>query len=192
MTPLFCSFFTPSYRAHAVGLIDSLKALGLPHEVRERPSTGGWEANCAQKPDFIFDCMDEFADRNIVWIDADARVLQPPVLFDKFSGVDFGAHWMGNELLSGTLFFGRSSRAFQLVANWAHLCRTHPGVWDQRCLATAVGEMADLKIERLPASYCWICEEGATFDTSAAQYGTNIDPVIRHLQESRKRVKVKA
>lgn len=185
MIPIYVSFFTTDYADEAKGLIDSLDALGLEHDVRLIASRGNWVQNCSMKCDVIYDALDEFA-RPVVWVDADARIVAKPTLFDTMD-CDFAAHWFRDtELLSGTAFFNHTHNAFNLLSNWSRFSRSHPGEWDQRTLQAAVDATPGLKIERLPCEYTWICEPGATRDISEAHYGKR-EPVIVHRQASRRK-----
>jgi hypothetical protein len=120
--------------------------------------------------------------RPTVYLDADARVRQYPILFDQLAETDcdFAAHWRGgSELLSGTLYFGATVNALALADKWVEECEAHPDVWDQQCLQNAVDSMPGLKVERLPFSYCRI------FD-GQGQDEQGVVPVVEHMQASRR------
>lgn len=177
MKPLFVSFYTPEYAEEARGLVDSLLAFDCDYDVRRIESRGSWVRNCAGKAEFLAMMLrDHAAGRPIVWLDADARVVASPVLFDSLD-CDVAAHWRnGTELLSGTLYFGSTSIARGLCRTWASWCEELPNEWDQRCLQRAIDSSeAELRIERLPSSYTRI------FD--ANEMG---EPVILHRQASRR------
>lgn len=179
MSPLFVSFFTPAYAAEAAGLVESLDAFGLPHDVRKLDSRGSWVANCACKPAFIREMRAEHPGRPIVWLDADARVKAPPVLFDTLAGFDFACHYRGGEeLLSGTLFFGPTDTAYELLRAWEQECRFFPNEWDQKRLEIAVSRVPGLKAYTLPPTYVRI------FD--AQDMGDAEDAVVIHRQASRR------
>lgn len=177
MSPLFVSFFTPAYAAEAAGLVESLDAFGLPHDVRKLDSRGDWTRNCSMKPAFIREMRAEHPGRPIVWLDADARVKAPPVLFDMLAGFDFACHYRGGEeLLSGTLYFGPTDTAYELLRAWEQECRFFPEQWDQVRLSVAVGRVAGLRTYHLPASYTRILD--------ADDQGPDI--VVWHGQASRR------
>lgn len=122
--------------------------------------------------------MEQYPDTDIVYLDCDAIVMQYPKLFDIMEE-DIGYHLKdGRELLSGTLFFKNSPLAIQLLQLWLAEQIRNPDTYDQRTLQTVLNERppAGLKIAMLPPTYTQI------FDTMAHTG----DPVIRHMQASRK------
>jgi hypothetical protein len=175
VTPLFVSFFTPSYAAEASGLIDTLALHRLPYDIRVVPDLGDWCANCAMKPAFIRDRMQEHWGRPIVWLDADARVRRHPDLFATLD-CDFAAHWRhGAELLSGTMYFGPTAEARSLATVWADEQLRAPGVWDQQVLQRVLDNGFAVRVQRLPAEYTRVFDDD--------KMGS---PVIEHLQASRR------
>lgn len=177
MQPLYVSFYAgPGYADEACGLIGSLDALGLAHDVRELPDAGSWELNCGRKAAFLQAMRASHPDCPLVWLDADARVLRPPTLFDELT-CDFAAHWKdGDELLSGTMFIGATDAAGELLETWRIECEQNPHEWDQKVLQRIINrEPARWTTERLPASYT------AIFDA-----GMSENPVIEHRQASRR------
>lgn len=177
MPPLYVSFFAGTgYAQEAAGLTKSLDAFGLPHDVRELPDAGQWEMNCSRKAAFIISMRQQHPGRSLVWLDADARVIRPPTLFDELT-CDFAAHWKDEiELLSGTMFWGATDQAGELLELWMRDCGKSPTEWDQKVLQRIINsEPSRWTIERLPASYT------AIFD---AEMSAN--PVIEHRQASRR------
>lgn len=139
MKPLFCSFYAgPGYTEEARGLVESLERLDLPHYVAELPDAGSWVENCGRKASFLLGVAEKFPGTPLVWLDADARVVQPPTMFDTLD-CDVAFHRRhGEELLSGTLYFGGTNSAAELLRCWQDECRAHPNEWDQRCLDAVV------------------------------------------------------
>ena len=175
MTPLYVSFFTERYAAHARDLVETLREFGLAHEVVPVTARGEWVANCAYKPTFLREMRTRHPKRPLVWLDADARIRQYPGWFDDLD-CDLAAHRRGGvELLSGTLYFGPRIEATELMRAWAVEQAFFPDQWDQRTLDIVLGKVPGLKVETLPASYVKI------FD--AKDMGD--DTVIEHLQASR-------
>lgn len=176
MQPLFCSFFTPSYADEAAGLVESLDAFGLRHDVVGVPSLGKWEKNCGYKPSFLLGMMDKWPGCPLVWLDADARVRKPPTLFDSLD-CDVAFHLRrGSELLSGTLFIGPTSGGRRVLTRWKTECAFFPDKWDQLCLQIALDTLDGIKVEILPGAYTRI------FD--ASDMGEEI--CIEHRQASRR------
>jgi hypothetical protein len=135
-----------------------LDKFGLPYHVEGRTSVGDWCQNCAQKAAFVREMMLRHEGRPLVWLDADARVIEYPYLFDTMS-CDFAAHWFnGRELLSGTLYFGPTPAAWVLVQQWVSRCEAEPNVWDQVNLQAAVDADPALAVGRLPVEYAYIVD----------------------------------
>lgn len=177
----FVSYYTPAYRHEAMALIDTLEAFGLPHVVTEVADRGTWERNCALKPTFIRHHIIR-TDAPVVWVDADARIVQRPELFFNDENgyprlrCDVAAHYRwGEELLSGTLYFSGTFRASEICRIWARECEASPGEWDQKVLQRILAD-GDWDVERLPASYT------AVFDDPKMTG----DAVILHTQASRR------
>jgi hypothetical protein len=66
-SPLFVSFFTPSYAAEAAGLVETLDAFALRHDVVGVPSLGSWVANCGQKASFLLGMRRKWPGVPLVW-----------------------------------------------------------------------------------------------------------------------------
>lgn len=184
MKPLFVSFYTPTYAGEAAELIRSLGVFGLGSDVRAVPDFGSWERNCGHKPEFLAGLRVEYPGIPLVWVDADARVIRRPELFDGLTA-DFAAHWLGStELLSGTLYFADTRAGNELLSAWADACRKAPGDWDQLVLQRTMHAVPGLTIEQLPPEYTWI-DGGGDPDISEHHYGKR-EPVIVHGQASRR------
>lgn len=178
MTPLFVSYYTRGspYEAEAQALSEGLRAFGLSHEICGVTPRGSWEKNCAYKPTFILDMLVKHPGTPIVWVDADARIRRRPDLFDSLD-CDIAFHRKGGEeLLSGTLYFGPTKAAMEILREWQSRCADNPLEWDQRCLDSVVKEnRPGARFGELPASYVSI------FDAHMSDA-----PVILHMQRSRK------
>ena len=180
MRPLYVNCYTDRYADEAAALVQSLDQFGLDHRVERIEDAGTWAANCNLKPAHIERCAKDNPDRPIVWLDADARVRQYPRLFDDMAALnrwDFAAHWLnGSELLSGTLYFGPTIQARELVHRWRLACSRAANEWDQRTLQAVLPQFPSLRVSMLPFSYVRI------FDYP----GQTERPVIEHLQASRR------
>jgi hypothetical protein len=178
--PLFVSCHTHQehYRQHALGLIASLKKLGLDHVVEEVPCTGNWRRNTHAKGPFMLRMLQEHG-RPIVWTDVDSRVLAPPVLFSHLE-CDLAIHWRpSGELSSGTFYLACNSRTVQFLEEWIEACRNsldHDQVVQSVILRRYREEWPGFVQEELPVEYAMI------FDTDAKRCRK---PVIQHLQASR-------
>lgn len=176
MRPLFVSFFTPIYAEEAHGLLRTLILHGLDHDIREIESQSSWERNCSRKASFLAEMRTAHPGRPLVWVDADARVRRYPALLDSLT-CDFAAHWRnGHELLSGTMYWGATAKADELLAAWSRASEAMPDIMDQRTLQNIVDGW-DGRVVRLPPEYT------AIFDGDMAPEAAW---VISHHQASRR------
>jgi len=182
-SPLFISFHSgPGYADEAKGLQESLAALDLPSLILGERDAGTWIANCAQKPCFLRRIRATL-DGPIVWLDADARVLRMPVLFNDLT-CDIALHVRTPErgkpeMLSGTIYLGNTDGACEILYEWCEEQERQPQMWDQRTLQRVLEANPDRwDVVHLPETYCAIFDKGIQ------------DPVIEHRQASR-RLKVR-
>ena len=125
----------------------------------------------------------EYPSERIVWVDADAEIQQYPEMFWNMpADVDMACHWRdGKELLSGTLYFGATKGAAEIVEKWCEAQKLNTGVWDQRTLqGVMMGAYDRWNTVKLPPSYAFI------FDTFRKKY-PGVEPVIEHHQASRRK-----
>ena len=173
--PLICAFYTEGtpYEDIILKLEDSLIALGLRYKIKSYQSRGSWVANCAIKPEFLLDCLND-TDGDILYVDADAVIHKvPDINCIENIGVYYKLHKNGErELLSGTIYL--KQEAIPLVEDWLAMQTSHPTMWDQKSLAAVVGNKT---IHHLPQGYCKI------FD---APWVEDDDLFIEHHQASRK------
>jgi hypothetical protein len=80
-TPIFTSFYTAGYEAHASRLVTSLKQRQLEFKVERLDLAGDWDAKCNHRARWIAHTLDDYPDRPVVWLDADTIVFQRPNLF---------------------------------------------------------------------------------------------------------------
>lgn len=155
--PLVINFHTDDsfYREEAKHLLASCRAFDMPIYQEVLPNSGSWTGNCAQKGPFVHRCMVRHQ-RPLLWLDADAVVVQKPTIFEEVE-CDFAAFWHGGvELISACCYFNCTPAAMALVQQWAARCVGHPDVWDQKLLQQAVEEMKELRVVKLPMGYCKI------------------------------------
>jgi len=69
------TYYTENYKTIVKPLLESLEKFELSYFAKEYANKGTWEENCAIKPFFIQECLEKF-DEDLLWIDADAEVVQ--------------------------------------------------------------------------------------------------------------------
>lgn len=192
MKPIYTAFYTLGtlYEKEADRLRRTLDLHNLEHDIRGVASRGGWHENTRYTATHIRLMQEQYADRPLVYLDADAVVLRRPVLFDELSDMaerhpqcpDIAAHWRrGTELLNGTIWLAPSQAARDVIHLYEKLVTDNQPVNEQKMLDLAISENSSvLRIVRLPASYCWIHD--IMRDDLAGS-----EPVIEHLQASRER-----
>lgn len=184
--PLFISFYTPGYAKEAKGLVETLDAFRLEHDVREVQTKGEWAKNTRIKPSVIMDALLKHPERRLVYLDADARVRKRPELFWRLT-CDVAIHTMVLEnknfvdYLAGTIYLSGSPECVGLIARWSAACKfSHHPMGDQPLLKIVLEEAVrhGLKFETLPPEYTFI------FDRFRKDY-PGLEPVIEHMQKSR-------
>ena len=110
---------------------------------------------------FVQNMLSKYPDKAVVYVDADAVIRSYPALFDELN-CDIAVHHYDNkkrgfkELLSGTVYFGATPKARELVESWVQVNKEFPDQWDQKNLAIAIERAKNLNVAELPASYCLI------------------------------------
>lgn len=159
--------------------VRSLRAHGVTSFVAESmPKAGNWEQNTNLKPEAIRRAW-QTLDEPIVWLDIDAELRKRPDLFWSLAetDTDFGCHYRNRggrpELLSGTLYFGQTQKAGEILDHWCVSAARNQFEWDQRNLQTVIRSLGGIKAAELPPEYC------------AIDFMNVADPVVFHKQASR-------
>lgn len=178
--PIFVNFYTGDngYGEYCDKLIKSLKKFNLPYYVVEINSNGDkWTKICQQKPYILLKVLNEYPNKNVVWVDADAIIEKKPDLFISINKT-FAVHYVGgNEFASGTLFFKNNKISRNIINDWINENNKNSNVFDQVTLGKVINKKYKEHEYKLPKEYCSI------FDRRDYQ---NIDRVISHWQASRK------
>lgn len=151
---------------------------------------GSHQLNANYKPQFIYETMLLFSDKDIVFLDADAELLQYPTLFDTLD-CDIACHildwqrWYGHslgtkELLPGTLYVRNNEKMQAFIKLWAELSK-NSYKWDGIILKELL-QVSDINFKELPLSYCYI----KTLPNGKEPRIKIDNPVIVHNQVSRK------
>jgi hypothetical protein len=173
---IICAYFTDKYKDDAKGLVSTLDDFKVSYYIQNVPDLGSWAANTHYKPTFIKTCLKKF-DKDIVYLDVDARLERHPELFDKLD-VDI-AFWRvpqvyGGYISNGTLFIRNCEETKDFCEKWQEACSHVNGKLEQTKFEEVL-KGRSLKTSVLPIQYCQI------FDYP--EQGEN--PVIKHYQASR-------
>jgi hypothetical protein len=191
--PLYVSYYTigNGYEAEAAALVRTLAIHRLDYVVSGvkpglEDERWNWHRATQYKAEYIRDIKKENPDRAIVWLDADARVMQRPRLLEWLK-CDVAAHWYRHrEFLSSTIYFGPGKKTLEILEEWIERNRERPSrpCSDQPNLSDVVCERRDLALVNLPPEYAWM-DAGSGSDLSARFYGRRY-PVILQMQASRR------
>lgn len=135
--PLYITYYTKGTIYEEVfktTLLPSLEKWGLDYHAYEIEDTGQWHTNARLKPQIIKRALEEFPDRNIVWIDSDASIEKYPHKIDminKLRTADLATHWLSwekhygrdtdkgkFEMLDGTVYFRNTQDIRDFVDLW--------------------------------------------------------------------------
>ncbi len=187
------------YEADAARLKASLDRVGMDSSIIPIETQGDWDANVARKCSIIHAAR-QMVPGPLLYLDVDAVVHENCTeYFERLcrAGIDFAAHWFqgpeggydcnrnDDHFLSGTMLFGESSAAWELLGQWARentrqIMRGNIQGQGQANLRTVLDEkrVAKLKVQRLPGRYCRV------FDKPWA-YPPDEPVIIEHLIASR-------
>lgn len=195
-TFLVCCFYTASYRDHALSLKQSLDDFGLNYYFKQVEDAGYWEANTRIKPHFILECLQQFPDKNVLYLDADALVKKPLDYFNHITAdVAFyetkGTPGMSHDYLASTMYFCNTTNTVTLVEQWiteqVDGKRTQV---DQDSLDTAMEKLAPtLSVEPLNPGYIKIFDKDYDGDIYIEQYQASRGQTKLRRQNIRKRNK---
>lgn len=148
-------------------------------------STGNWQKNTQQKANVLLQSMNDFPEYDVVWLDADALLLQKPVFFETVD-CDFCAslrphrEHKRHRLLSGTMFMKNNDKMKSVIKQWIELNKTNR-LWDQENLYNIIEKnKRNLKIENLPGTYVKM------LPSRIPENNINPNGVVWHKQRSRK------
>lgn len=159
---LYITFYTPEYEPDAMQLVETLNKFSLPHRLYPYNPIGGWILNCSYKYIALLDAL-KTAPCPVVVLDADARIMQMPSLFEDIQRdklIYFAAHLHPNnycpiqyqpELCDGTLY--ATQDAIPTIERMITLCQDVSKI-DQRHLQDMMLQRKYENFYNLPASYC--------------------------------------
>lgn len=177
------SFYTKNtiYEKEVEDLQNSVRALDIDHYIESREDLGCWEKNCAQKPLFIFECLEKF-NEPLLWVDSDGVVFKKPHL--EFNDCDLALFFDSpGRARNSTIFINPTEPAKEFMWLWHEtlLKKNQPPqkqlIPDQPVMNELIREgKIPLKIGDLPLEYMQI------FDRDAVNFEKT---VILHFQASR-------
>ena len=191
---LVCCFYTDSYRDHALSLKQSLDNFNLNYYFKEVEDAGYWEANTRIKPHFILECLQQFPEKDVLYLDADALVKKPLDYFNHITAdVAFyktkGMSGMSHDYLASTMFFKNTPNTIELVQQWiAEQVNSKRTQVDQDSLDMAMEKLGDtLAVEPLNPGYIKIFDKDYNGDVYIEQYQAS----RRHTKLKRKNIRTR-
>lgn len=185
-----CYTINTKYAEEIKRLEQSLIKFGLEYYFEGIENTGDWRKNVHEKVKFVRRCLDKF-DRDIIQMDSDCEILKFPKLFDEFQGYDVACHVMPKETYIdknekkeitdltnvSVVYLKNCARVKEMLDAWIKRDATLEDHIDDISFAKNLKEFTDLKVLRLPLSYCHI------FDRPTDESG---EPVIDLYQANRR------
>ena len=143
------------------GLIASCKKFDLPYSIDPIPNFGTWEKNCCFKPKYILKKLIDLK-RPILWLDADALIVQKPTLFETLDA-DISLRIVNelpkdhqSKMISGTVFVNNTPEALKVLQEWdletETLFKQDPHLWDQVSLRNVL-QRSTAKVHPLDSRY---------------------------------------
>ncbi|NGX37023.1 MAG: hypothetical protein K1000chlam2_00173 [Chlamydiae bacterium] len=190
--PVIISFYTANtpYQLEVQNLIASCEKFGLEVAIEGVESFGSWELNCAYKPFFILQKLEEL-NQPLLWVDADGVFARAPTWQAAFEAdlavrMDEGlAADHPSKVISSTVFVRPSEAGKRLVREWIGKCHEilldparKEEFWDQIALREAIAKNR-ARVAPMPLSYAKIFDH-------PGDCATVENPVIEHFQASRR------
>ena len=176
-----CAFYTRAYEEAVRRLEVSLRAFDLPFETRRVEPRASWAATTGIKPGFLHDCLAKHAERDVLYVDADAFVRRPLGDFSRFDG-ELGLYFnldleRPGRLRTGTIYARNVEPVRAFLGAWSRIQAERPDLQDTQGfkLACREPEARAVRFFSLPVEYV------AIFDRD------RVEARIEHLQESRHR-----
>ena len=166
--------YTP-YEKQVKVLIKSLNKFNIDYKVFPIANCGNWTLNCKMNAHIILNALKEFRD-DVLYLDADAELLQDIPLLKNMSGYDIACHVIDYgtrlQLCSGTTWVNKKSVG--LIEKWIELNESNDEIDDDNLHKVIIDN--GFKLNELPENYCSIYRN---------RIQTGLNPVIKHWQRSR-------
>ena len=130
------SFYTEDYKDEVATLIKSLDMLKLPYDIECVKSKGNWKKNTFQKIPYIVKKLKQY-NHPLLWLDADAEVIQYPVLIDSIGDALMAGVYTplkSHEFVSNTMYFVPSKEVFEYLRETNKFIEELPNAYDTRCV----------------------------------------------------------
>jgi hypothetical protein len=195
--PVVVSFFTKNtpYEDEVRNLIASCKRFGLETSIDGVDSFGSWELNCAFKPFFLHQKLQELK-KPLLWVDADAVFIRQPPVLDLFAA-DFAVRVDPelpddhlSKVMSGTIFVNHTDKAKEILRRWAQTCvkemmraDRREEFWDQAGLRDVLlrEDFKALGADLRNMPLAWYKVSGHKGHEQQVE-----DPIVEHYQASRR------
>lgn len=193
---IYLSYYTSGDYEKVINenLLPTLDRFDLNYEIINAPDLGSWHLNTDLKPTIIKNALEQF-EHDIIFVDADAEIVQYPGLFEGIPEeydiavhyLDWGKFWRntpnshGYELLTGTMMMRYNDKVLNLLDKYIKECEKDATTVEQKILQRLLEQdKTGLKVFDLPVEYCTIIKQNGTIPSYIG------DPVIIHNQASRK------
>jgi len=133
------SFYTANYKDEVDILIKSLDQLKIPYDIEFVKSKGLWKENTFYKIPFIIKKLKQ-SKTPLVWLDADAGVVQYPVLFDDMGDALMGgvySPWKTKgvrEFISNTMYFVPCKETINFLEEINNFIKNAPDAYDHKMI----------------------------------------------------------
>jgi hypothetical protein len=147
-------FFTnDKYKALAFEMRKSVEAFGFPCVLYDLPDEGKWTANVNLKPKAILYALEAADGDSVLYLDADARMVQKPELIPA-SDYDVAVYYESKDRpCGGSMWFHSLERCGKLVETWAANVKSSPDSADDWQNFKAALDEHKPKILHLPPAY---------------------------------------
>jgi hypothetical protein len=175
---IYVSMFTENtpYQEEVKILKSSLDKFGLPYEIVGLKNQGSWEKNTQMKPQVLKSVLDKY-NKDVIWIDADAEILEKPELFYSLN-CDLSFHHLRewDEKMTGTMYFKNNILSREVLNKWIQLNNTND-LPDADNFQKVMETQRGAKIVDLPVEYIHVAD---------IKFLQCSKPVIIHHQASRR------
>lgn len=128
------SFYTSDYKEEIAVLIKSLETFEIPYDIESVKDRGSWKVNAFYKIPFIIKKL-KCAKQPLVWLDADAEVIQYPSVFNNLESVLMAGIYSPlkeREYVSNTIYLVPSKEMFNYLKEVEKFIKEVPNAYNFR------------------------------------------------------------